>query len=132
MNRAGRYSTNTPVGIVIIGLSLGSFRQNARLGSFGQNSYWVRSAKTPLGLFRQNARWVRLAKTPAGASLDGQCDLQKVQEVQKDAWPTRRRQARRGFLQFLHFLQHKGGTLQSRQQSDALRASYARCERFSS
>jgi len=63
MNRAGRYSTNTPVGIVIIELSLGSFRQNARLGSFRQNSYWVRSAKTPLGLFRQNARWVRLAKT---------------------------------------------------------------------
>jgi len=30
MNGAGRYSTNAPVGIVIIGLSLlGSFRQNA-------------------------------------------------------------------------------------------------------
>jgi len=52
------------------------------------------------------------AKTPAGASLDGQCDLrkQKVQQVQKkDAWPTRRMQARRGFLHFLHFLRHKTG-----------------------
>ncbi len=102
MDRAGRYSTTCRVGVVIIGLSLGSFRQNAR---------WVRLAKTPvgfvppkqlLGSFRQNARWVRLAKTPAGASLDGQCDLQKVQkvqevqEVQEDAWPTRRRQGEEG------------------------------------
>src|SRR6266545_4121043 len=129
-------------GVVIIGLSLmGSFRQNAR---------WVRSAKTavgfvwpkcPLGSFGQNACWVRLAKTPVGFVWPKRRPAHRwtvnpalfgVRKVRKGPLPTRRRQARRGFLHFLHFLQHKDATLQSRQQSDALRARYACCERFSS
>src|SRR5712664_2070995 len=58
--------------------------------------------------------------------------LRKVRKVRKGPLPTRRRQCGGGFPHFPHFPQHRGGMSQSRQRSDALRTSPARCEPFSS